>query len=152
MKVKRARPSGWKHGGNQPVWFRFMWKLLLRFQFIQLWTGSQKRPRTEHGSCLHTAGLREVKKARESALTKYVPHTRQALLGAIQVLSLLIHNHILKPACELIIITYMLKWKFELNARKLLRRAFWDFPGGPAVRTLSFHCRGRGFINPWSGC
>ena len=66
-------------------------------------------------------------------------------------LSFLIHNHILKPACELIIITYMLKWKFELNARKLLRRAFWDFPGGPAVRTPSFCCRGRGF-NPWSGC
>ena len=25
-----------------------------------------------------------------------------------------------------------------------------DFPGGPVVRTPSFHCRGRGF-DPWSG-
>ena len=27
---------------------------------------------------------------------------------------------------------------------------FRDFPGGPAVKTLSFHCRGHGF-DPWSG-
>ena len=25
-----------------------------------------------------------------------------------------------------------------------------DFPGGPVVKTLHFHCRGRGF-DPWSG-
>ena len=25
-----------------------------------------------------------------------------------------------------------------------------DFPGGPVVRTLHFHCQGPGF-NPWSG-
>ena len=27
---------------------------------------------------------------------------------------------------------------------------YWDFPGGPVVKTLCFHCRGRGF-NPWLG-
>ena len=26
----------------------------------------------------------------------------------------------------------------------------WDFPGGPVVKTLCFHCRGRGF-DPWLG-
>ena len=26
----------------------------------------------------------------------------------------------------------------------------WDFPGGPVVKTLRFHCRGRGF-DPWLG-
>ena len=26
----------------------------------------------------------------------------------------------------------------------------WDLPGGPAVKTLHFHCRGHGF-DPWSG-
>ena len=26
----------------------------------------------------------------------------------------------------------------------------WDFPGGPVVKNLHSHCRGRGF-NPWSG-
>ena len=26
----------------------------------------------------------------------------------------------------------------------------WDFPGGPVVKTLCFHCRGRGF-DPWGG-
>ena len=25
----------------------------------------------------------------------------------------------------------------------------WDFPGGPVVKTPSFHCRGLGF-DPWS--
>ena len=25
-----------------------------------------------------------------------------------------------------------------------------DFPGGPVLRTLHFHCRGHGF-DPWSG-
>ena len=25
-----------------------------------------------------------------------------------------------------------------------------DFPGGPVVKTPSFHCKGRGF-DPWSG-
>ena len=30
------------------------------------------------------------------------------------------------------------------------RARFWEFPGGPVVKTLRFHCRGRGF-NPWSG-
>ena len=25
-----------------------------------------------------------------------------------------------------------------------------DFPGGPVVKTLRFHCRGHGF-DPWSG-
>ena len=25
-----------------------------------------------------------------------------------------------------------------------------DFPGGPMVRTLHFHCRGHG-LDPWSG-
>ena len=28
--------------------------------------------------------------------------------------------------------------------------AIWEFPGGPVVRTLGFHCQGCGF-NPWSG-
>ena len=27
----------------------------------------------------------------------------------------------------------------------------WEFSGSPEVRTLSFHCRGRGF-SPWLGC
>ena len=27
---------------------------------------------------------------------------------------------------------------------------FWEFPGGPVVRTRHFHCLGPGF-NPWSG-
>ena len=26
----------------------------------------------------------------------------------------------------------------------------WEFPGGPVVRTLHFHCQGRRF-NPWLG-
>ena len=26
----------------------------------------------------------------------------------------------------------------------------WDFPGGPVVKNLYFHCREQGF-NPWSG-
>ena len=26
----------------------------------------------------------------------------------------------------------------------------WEFPGGPIVRTLSFHCREHKF-DPWSG-
>ena len=26
----------------------------------------------------------------------------------------------------------------------------WEFPGGPVVKTLCFHCWGRGF-NTWSG-
>ena len=26
----------------------------------------------------------------------------------------------------------------------------WDFPGGPVVKTPSFHCKGRGF-DPWLG-
>ena len=30
------------------------------------------------------------------------------------------------------------------------QRPWGDFPGGPAVRTLSFHCRGHRF-DPWSG-
>ena len=30
------------------------------------------------------------------------------------------------------------------------RKQWREFPGSPVVRTLSFHCRGRGF-NPWSG-
>ena len=29
-------------------------------------------------------------------------------------------------------------------------RFTWDFPGGPVVKTLRFHCGGHGF-NPWSG-
>ena len=35
------------------------------------------------------------------------------------------------------------------NVGPLLRND-WDFPGGPVVKTPSFHCRGRGF-NPWWG-
>ena len=27
---------------------------------------------------------------------------------------------------------------------------FWDFPGGPVVKTPCFHCRGHGF-DPWLG-
>ena len=40
--------------------------------------------------------------------------------------------------------------------RLVLRGAVWirrrdeEFPGGPVVRTLRFHCRGPGF-DPWSG-
>ena len=26
---------------------------------------------------------------------------------------------------------------------------YWDFPGGPVVKTLCFQCRGHGF-DPWS--
>ena len=26
-----------------------------------------------------------------------------------------------------------------------LESRFWDFPGGPVIKTLRFHCRGRGF-------
>ena len=29
-------------------------------------------------------------------------------------------------------------------------KCWWDFPGGPVVKTPCFHCRGHGF-NPWSG-
>ena len=29
-----------------------------------------------------------------------------------------------------------------------LKQEWWDFPGGPLVRTLHFHCQGLGF-NPW---
>ena len=31
-----------------------------------------------------------------------------------------------------------------------IRKVHWDFPGGPVVRSLHFHCRGFGF-NTWSG-
>ena len=31
-----------------------------------------------------------------------------------------------------------------------LKKNFWDFPGGPVVKTLRFHCQGREF-DPWSG-
>ena len=31
-----------------------------------------------------------------------------------------------------------------------LKTTYWDFPGGPVVKTPSFHCRGLGF-DPWSG-
>ena len=32
----------------------------------------------------------------------------------------------------------------------LILNIYWNFPGGPVVRTLHFHCKGHGF-NPWSG-
>ena len=35
----------------------------------------------------------------------------------------------------------------QLQAFKVQSR---DFPGGPVVKTLRFHCRGHGF-DPWSG-
>ena len=31
-----------------------------------------------------------------------------------------------------------------------LKGCHGEFPGGPVVKTLRFHCRGHGF-NPWSG-
>ena len=31
-----------------------------------------------------------------------------------------------------------------------LKKCDWELPGGPVVRTLSFHCQGLGF-NPWLG-
>ena len=33
---------------------------------------------------------------------------------------------------------------------KVILKVNWEFPGGPVVRTPSFHCWGRGF-SPWSG-
>ena len=38
--------------------------------------------------------------------------------------------------------------KFTVTFLKVLKN--WEFPGGPVVRTPSFHCRGYGF-DPWSG-
>ena len=38
----------------------------------------------------------------------------------------------------------------EAKEREHLKKARGDFPGGPPVRTLHFHCRGHGF-DPWSG-
>ena len=35
-------------------------------------------------------------------------------------------------------------------AAQHLKRASWDFPGCPVVKTLHFHCRGR-VVNPWLG-
>ena len=32
-----------------------------------------------------------------------------------------------------------------------VRLNFGDFPGGPVVRTLCFHCYGASGFNPWSG-
>ena len=31
-----------------------------------------------------------------------------------------------------------------------MQKGYGDFPGGPVVRTLCFHCRGHRF-DPWSG-
>ena len=31
-----------------------------------------------------------------------------------------------------------------------LKNIRWDFPGGPVVKTLCFHCKGHRF-GPWSG-
>ena len=40
-------------------------------------------------------------------------------------------------------------WHFTINLLLLMRALCRDFPGGPVVRTLGFHCRGFGF-NLWS--
>ena len=45
-------------------------------------------------------------------------------------------------------------WKtLDMNYKikcKIKSNNIWDFPGGPVVKTLHFHCRGHRF-DPWSG-
>ena len=38
----------------------------------------------------------------------------------------------------------------RVTGRQIQKRMRGDFPGGPVVKTLHFHCRGLGF-DPWSG-
>ena len=38
----------------------------------------------------------------------------------------------------------------KISHRDIFKSQNWEFPGGPVVRTLRFHCGGPGF-NPWSG-
>ena len=42
----------------------------------------------------------------------------------------------------------MRKWR--QSTMNLIVKRKRDFPGGPLVKTLSFHCRRHGF-NPWAG-
>ena len=37
-------------------------------------------------------------------------------------------------------------WCYVVQKLKYLKCWFWEFPGGPVVRTLCFHCRGTGSI------
>ena len=41
-------------------------------------------------------------------------------------------------------------WRENLNGSAVFKPLVEDFPGGPVVKTLCFHCRGHGF-DPWSG-
>ena len=46
--------------------------------------------------------------------------------------------------------TIISQWHWEFRSKLFSSKTFREFPGGPVVRTLCFHCRGCGF-NPWSG-
>ena len=51
---------------------------------------------------------------------------------------------------------FVLSWaEVQVDWRPLMRLmseigVVRDFPGGPVIKTLFFHCRGQGF-DPWSG-
>ena len=40
-------------------------------------------------------------------------------------------------------------YALNIGASKYIKQ-YWDFPGGPVVKTLCSQCRGHGF-DPWSG-
>ena len=48
-----------------------------------------------------------------------------------------------------LLLTYLFL-AFPIQEIFLEKVAFWDFPGGPVIRTRCFHCGGPGF-NPWPG-
>ena len=43
-----------------------------------------------------------------------------------------------------------LRWARPVTSKVNKQYICWEFPGGPVVRTLCFHCRGYGF-HPWLG-
>ena len=54
-----------------------------------------------------------------------------------------INQHLLKSCCLVPVLSG--------RRSKIHQQDFaWDFPGGPGVKTLCFHCRGHRF-NPWLG-
>ena len=53
--------------------------------------------------------------------------------------------------CMNLIWIAILRSAMNLSVKTLFKLLHWEFPGGPVVRTLRFHCRGHRFQAAWCG-
>ena len=72
--------------------------------------------------------------------TKFESHNRRKFTNMLKLNIFLLNNQWIKEEIPREIRKY-----FEMNENEKNR----DFPGGPVVKTLHFHCRGKGSIPGW---